>query len=125
MALNNLLKTVNVLVEETSMNTVDKLAVFLKEKIEFDSDMQELFDEFKTSLKTSLKNEAKGKKRGGKHLDSNKKKRQASVYNLFIKDKMAEIKQQQPELKGKELMKAAIEMWKARPEAVAKPTEGV
>ncbi len=123
MALNNLLKTVNVLVEETSMTTVDKLALFLKEKIEFDADMQELFEEFKTSLKVTLKNEAKGKKRGGKHLDVNKKKRQASVYNLFIKDKMAEIKQQQPELKGKELMKAAIELWKTRPEAVSKVTD--
>ena len=43
---------------------------------------------------------------------SDKKKREPSAYNLWIKDKMAEIKADQPDLKGKDLMAAAIALWK-------------
>lgn len=40
-----------------------------------------------------------------------KKSRPPNSYNLFIKDKMREIKEANPEFKGKELMKRATEAW--------------
>jgi hypothetical protein len=40
-----------------------------------------------------------------------KKSRPPNSYNLFIKDKMREIKEANPEYKGKELMKKATEAW--------------
>lgn len=114
MSIQSVNKAVNQLVEETTVSTVDKLVVYLSDKIEFDEDMKKLFDDFKKiareEVRTSFKQD-KGK-RGGKKSD---KKREPSAYNLFIKEKMAEIKQKKPELKGKELMKEAIEEWKKNP----------
>lgn len=112
MALNTVHKALAGLVEETAMSTVDKLVTFLSEKIEFDDDMKTLFDDFKKAtkeeIKASFKNDRSRKSRGGEK----KAKREPSAYNLFIKDKMAEIKVKRPDLKGKDLMKEAIDEWK-------------
>jgi hypothetical protein len=43
-----------------------------------------------------------------------KKSRPPNSYNLFIKDKMQEIKAVHPEYKGKELMKKATEAWNSQ-----------
>jgi hypothetical protein len=40
-----------------------------------------------------------------------KKTRPPNSYNMFIKDKMREIKEANPEFKGKELMKRATQAW--------------
>lgn len=40
-----------------------------------------------------------------------KKSRPPNSYNMFIKDKMREIKEANPDFKGKELMKRATEAW--------------
>lgn len=40
-----------------------------------------------------------------------KKSRPPNSYNLFIKDKMREIKEANPEFKGKELMRRATQEW--------------
>lgn len=112
MALNNVHKALAGLVEDTALTTVDKLVTFLSDKIEFDDDMKALFEDFKKTtkeeIKASFKNDRSKKARGGEE----KKKREPSAYNLFIKEKMAQIKAKRPELKGKELMKEAIDEWK-------------
>lgn len=121
MASTKVTKAVQVLVEETSLEVVDKLGAFFETKIEMDDDMKGYFEEFKTQLKEHLKEEAKAVGKGAKKakvmVDGEKKKRAPSAYNLFIKDKMAEIKVNQPDLKSKDLMKEAIAMWKAQKEA--------
>lgn len=111
MALNNVNKALAGLVEETALSTVDKLVSFLSDKIEIDEDMKSLFDEFKKNTKDEIKASFKNNSRKGGAKEE-KKKREPSPYNLFIKEKMAEIKAKKPELKGKELMKEAIEEWK-------------
>lgn len=113
MALNTVHKALAGLVEETAINTVDKLITFLSDKIEFDDDMKALFDEFKKTTKEEIKASFKNdrSKKGGRSGEE-KKKREPSAYNLFIKEKMAQIKVKKPELKGKELMKEAIDEWK-------------
>lgn len=40
-----------------------------------------------------------------------KKSRPPNSYNMFIKEKMREIKEANPEFKGKELMKRATQVW--------------
>lgn len=40
-----------------------------------------------------------------------KKSRPPNSYNMFIKDKMREIKEANPEFKGKELMRRATQAW--------------
>lgn len=113
MALNNVQKALAGLVEETALSTVDKLVTFLSDKIEIDDEMKTLFDEFKKTTKEGIKASFKNSTRKGGAKDE-KKKREPSPYNLFIKEKMAEIKAKKPELKGKDLMKEAIEEWKKK-----------
>ncbi len=119
MAFTKVTKALSVLVEETSLLVVDKLVAFLDTKIEMDDDMKQMFEDFKTQLKEQLKEEAKAAAKGGKKkiaVDENgeKKKRAPSAYNLFIKEKMAAIKQKNPEMASKDVMKEAIAMWKAQ-----------
>lgn len=111
------------MIEETSLQTVDKLVTFLETKIEVDDDLKQMFADFKTQLLEELKEEAKAAAKGGKSKrgkggasdgEPEKKKRAPSAYNLFIKEKMAAIKAEKPELKSKELMAEAIQMWKAQ-----------
>lgn len=45
-----------------------------------------------------------------------KKSRPPNSYNLFIKEKMHEIKEANPELKGKELLKRATQEWNKQKE---------
>ena len=118
MALTKVNSAVSALVEEVSMTTVDKVVEFLKSKIDFDEDFEGFFKEFKDTLKADVKAAAKKSAKKSKKSDSSdsegepKKKRAPSAYNLYIKDKMAEIKVSNPEIKGKDLMKAAIDEWK-------------
>jgi hypothetical protein len=58
----------------------------------------------------------KGKKvSSGSDDEPVKKKRQASLFNLFVKDKMAALKATNPENNGKENIKMASEAWKTDP----------
>jgi hypothetical protein len=81
------------------------------------------FEEFTKTLQVEKPPKA-GKGKGKKVAGSSdegvaKKKRAPSAYNIYIKNKMAEIKAKKPELKGKDLMKAAIEAWNADKAAAA------
>ena len=101
---------------EAKKKVMKDFAEFLADKIEFDEEMQAYFDAFTATLSVEKVELPKESKKGSKKTDSDgveKKKRAPSAYNLFIKEKMAEIKVEKPELKGKELMKAAIDAWNA------------
>lgn len=52
-----------------------------------------------------------------------KKARPPNSYNLFIKDKMREIKEANPDFKGKELMKRATQAWNKRKIDVAQEVD--
>lgn len=105
---NVVLKAVADVVFDAKKQVLKDFAAFLAEKIDFDDDMKGYFDEFE---KTIVKETPSKKKSSGESSDTEKKKRAPSAYNMFISEKMAEIKKVKPELKGKELMKAAIEIW--------------
>ena len=47
-----------------------------------------------------------------------KPKRAPTAYNLFVKERMGELKKENPELKGSELMKMAAGDWKNKEESV-------
>jgi hypothetical protein len=111
-------KAVAGLVLEAKKQVIADFAAFLGEKIDFDEDMTGYFEEFTKTLQVEKPPKA-GKGKGGKKAAGSsdegvpKKKRAPSAYNIYIKNKMAEIKEKKPELKGKDLMKAAIEAWNA------------
>lgn len=111
---NAINKAVAGLVLEAKKQVIADFAAFLGEKIDFDEDMTGYFEEFTKTLQVEKPPKA-GKGKGKKASDDGvaKKKRAPSAYNIYIKNKMAEIKEKKPELKGKDLMKAAIEAWNA------------
>jgi hypothetical protein len=82
----------------------------------------------KKDAEVSSDNEEKPKKKRVKRerdADGNiLKKRAPSAYNLFVKDKIAEVKAENPELNSKEAFKMAIEAWnKQKAEKVAEVAE--
>ena len=112
---NAINKAVADVVFEAKKQVIADFATFLAEKIDFDDDMTGYFEEFTKTLQVEKPAKVgKGKKSASSSDEEGvKKKRAPSAYNIYIKNKMAEIKAKQPELKGKELMKAAIEAWNA------------
>lgn len=112
---NAINKAVAEVVFAAKQQVLKDFAAFLAEKIDFDEDMQGYFDDFAKTLEVEKPPKASGKKKSSDSSDGEgaKKKRKPSAYNLYIKGKMAEIKEKNPEMKGKELMKAAIEAWNA------------
>jgi hypothetical protein len=111
--------------EETALSTLDHFKEFLADKIVLDEDMQAMFAEFKATIPATYKAAAKAEAkvaRAAKKLNklaaakdnttdppAEKKKRAPSQYNLYIKAKMAEFKEQGH---TGNLMKMAIEAWK-------------
>lgn len=79
------------LVHEVSMDTFTKFKEFLSEKLEVDSEMQALFEEFGKKLTAAAPKTTK--KRGAVAAKTaNSTPRPMSAYNLYIKNKMAELK---------------------------------
>ncbi len=106
----HLQNALNKVVEEVKTDALDRFAEFVKERVknvdtveEAIKNVDELLAEFKATNVASVINFGPRKKE--------KKSRPPNSYNLFIKQKMQEIKAQHPEYKGKELMKKATEAW--------------
>jgi hypothetical protein len=118
MAFLKVTKAMNALVEETSFAVVDKLMAFLDTRIEMDEDMKGLFSEFKEQLTGELKETAKAVTKSGKAAKAPGEKRAPSAYNLFIRDKMAELKEEDPTMSAQERMKAATVLWREHKEAL-------
>jgi hypothetical protein len=103
---------------DSKLKVVDELITYLASKIELDDDLKNIFVEFKTNLK---EHEEKVVKIAGKKIkvESDKKKRQPSVFNMYVKDIMPSIKETNADVKdGKKLISMAAESWKSDPMAL-------
>lgn len=78
-----------------------------------------------SKMLTEIYNNLKGKKAKGNGEE--KKKKEPSAYNLYLKEQMSVVKEEFPDLSGRELMKKIGEMWKEKKEkekkVIAKVTE--
>lgn len=93
------------MVHEISANTVDSFKTYLETKVEIDEDMQSYFEDFKKQLAATAKTDAK---KGAAKPKEEKKKRQLSPYNEYIKNKINELKSQGH---SGNLMKLAVEAY--------------
>lgn len=108
-------KAVSKIVDEVQTSTTDKVFEFVKTQVKNEAEFTAAFEEFKKTLKSevaSLFSISEPVKKG-----ADRKKREPSQYNIFIGEKIKELKASNSEKNGKELMKLAIEAWKARPVA--------
>ncbi len=92
-------------VHEANLAVIDNLVEFLDSKVEIDDDFKELIAEFKATLKAPSAKAAKVPK-------AEKKKREPSAYNLFVRDALNELKVSQPDLNGKDRFREAMKQWK-------------
>jgi hypothetical protein len=105
--IQNLQNALNKVIDEVKTISLDKFLELLFSKMTFSDDDKEkinlLMEEHKATSNSQIVNFGPRKK--------DKKTRPPNTYNLFIKDKMKEIKEAHPEYIGKELMKKATEEW--------------
>ncbi len=113
-------KSIVKFVEDVQTSTLDKVYDFVKDHVADKEKFDLAFDEFKKSLKqTSIPSLSDfGKKNA---VVTEKKKRPASSYNLFIGEKIKELKQSNMNDNGKDLMKKAIELWKLQKASAPAP----
>ena len=93
-------------VHEASLTVIDNLVEFLDSRVKIDDDFKELIAEFKGTLKAPTPSKA------GRVPKAEKKKREPSAYNLFVRDALNELKVSQPELSGKDRFREAMKKWK-------------
>lgn len=70
-------------------------------------------DELKKLLSEAYKSSKSGKKK------SSAEKKEPSKYNIFIKEEIAKIRQENPNVENKQLMSLAAARWKDHKESVA------
>jgi hypothetical protein len=111
-------ESLNKLMNKQFISIIDAcLKQFVELHIENDEDidenvkdeLKEKMDAFKKSLKESAKESAKLEKKKANHP---KTKKQPSTYNLYMKEKMAELKDTEPVETSSERFKKIAHMWK-------------
>lgn len=91
------------IIVETKLNIIDELTDYLDKKVDLDDDIKHAMCEFKEQI-TATKT---------------KKKRQLSLFNLFVKDKLPQLKAAHPDIKdGKLMISMASDAWKKEPLAL-------
>jgi len=108
-------KTISAMMQENTVSTVDKFVAFLKTKIEVDEELDAVFTDIKNSMIEEIKQETKDEIKAAKKAAKKdgpkapKKKRAASAFNLFVRDKMIELK---ADGETGNLMSKASAIWK-------------
>lgn len=121
MAVTDIIKALQKHDDEVCAHAIDKFVEHISGVLmENDRDLLESLEEYmKTSseaVKEKLKEESKQmvkNVKGKKVKDPNAPKRPPSAYNLFVKDKMEELSKKRPEVNRQELMRMAVEEWRA------------
>lgn len=105
------------------MTTTEQIITTFTEQV--DTDKEYTRAELSKMLTEIYNNLNKGKKAKGNGEE--KKKKEPSAYNLYLKEQMSVVKEEFPDLSGRELMKKIGEMWKEKKEkekkVIAKVTE--
>jgi hypothetical protein len=115
-AIKNLNKAVSKVVDEVQATTLEKVFEFVKDQVKDTQKFTTDFEEFKKTLKQETGVLFATTPDSSKKSSSERKKRAPSEYNTFIGTKIKELKEKNADKNGKELMKLAIEAWKARPQ---------
>lgn len=108
-SVKNLNKAISKVLDDVQGTTVDKVYIFVKDYVSDEKAFVAAFEEFKKTLKQDFVFPSES----GKAKVVQKRQRVPSPYNQFIGKKISELKKENPEKDGKELMKLAIESWKA------------
>ena len=110
---NSIVKAASIVVMEAKRSVIDDLMAYLNEKVELEDEFTSMVEEFKAKLIVDqVVDGDNGKKRKGRKSSGDKVKRAPSAYNLFIKDAMAKLREQSPDMTAKARLTEATQMWK-------------
>ena len=112
-AVKNLNKSIVKVIEEVQNSTLDKVLNFVKEHVKDEESFISAFEEFKKTIKQENSVILDTNKKGAS-VSEDKKKRVPSEYNIFIGEKIKELKKTNPDKGGKLLMQEAIVAWKEK-----------
>jgi hypothetical protein len=97
----------------------------LKEKSLASDDVIQAIEQFRDAISFQRSDQSSGNAvEFGDQKKRKKAKRPPNSYNLFMSDKMKELKNTQPELNNKELMRLALESYKSARQEEAAATSG-
>lgn len=107
------LNQTNSLLVESNSEVIDKFSKLILEK--FDNINKDELEQLAFSLKDEIGNEHLSNV-FNKKKKKNVQKRPPTAYNLFIKDNMATLKSENPDMPNNLLMKKAAELWREHKE---------
>ena len=108
------------------MTTTQKILTTFTSKVEMEKEytrselgkmLTEVFKEIRDGSKGEKKTRKKAKKEEG---GEEKKKRAPSLYNLYVKETMGVVKEENPEMSRQDLMREVGRMWKEKKEDMKK-----
>lgn len=108
----NFQSALNKVFDDVKRTTLENFSTFLADKdVKYNhEELLTLVEQYRSATTQPILNFVQKKKE--------KKTRPPNSYNLYIQQKMREIKEANPELKGKELMKRATTEWNAHKQAL-------
>ena len=112
MSYPTLSNAVSKIVFDAQVKAIKDFKEFLAARVDV-SEMEGDFDEFLQTLKPTTV--PVGKKASKAIADPSKKKREPTLFNFFVKDRMVSLKMENPDKNGKVILTLASEAWKSDP----------
>ena len=110
---NAIVLAASVVVMDAKRSVIDDLMAYLNDKVELEDEFKSMVEEFKATLVVDkVVDGQKGNKRRARKPSEDKVKRAPSAYNLFIKDAMAKLREEYPDMSAKARLTEATQMWK-------------
>ena len=101
------------------MTTTQQILTTFTSKVEIDKEYTRgELAKMLTEVFKEIREGEKGRKKVKKEEGGEKKKREPTAYNLFVKERMSVVKEDNPEMSRQDLMREVGRMWKERKEEV-------
>ncbi len=114
----NIVAAIDNIVSDAKLSMLDDVQKFILDKVDEDSSnaIKELFEEYRSKFTKELAEAKKSSKKLFKEKGKKDKKpktdRKPSAYNIFVGEKIKEIRTANPGMVAKEAMKLAMAAWK-------------
>ena len=103
------------------MTTTQQILTTFTSKIDLEkeytrNELGKMLTEVFKEIREGSKGEKKTRKKAKKEEGSEKKKREPTAYNLYVKETMSVVREENPEMSRQDLMREVGRMWKEKKE---------
>lgn len=101
------------------MTTTERILTTFTSKVDLEkeytrSELGKMLTEVFKEIREGEKGEKKARKKVKKEEGEDKKKREPTAYNLFVKETMSVVREENPEMSRQDLMREVGRMWKEK-----------